>query len=205
MSGKMSKYRHAAVVFALLTGVAGCAYGVYQDSRVVNPGRLAEIRFIAVAPFRYPHRWTGYFRDIYRKAGLIPPAVEKVDQVEATFLPVGVLIDRGYEVRNWPFKAGKVKWAGGAPGPGMKKALLKILPSGVEAALLIRGQSECPEIYHCIAVVNMWLVDARTGSLLWKSKAEGTTLIGQGNEMRAAVEEALGALPAPRPLINVAP
>jgi len=200
VSRKIQKFQHVPVFFALLAWLVGCNYTIYQESRVVNPERLSEIRNIAVAPFRYSHRWTGYFRDIYRKAGLVPPPVEKMEEVEATFLPVGVLIDRGFKVRDWPSKSIKFKWTRGALGPGVKKELLKTLPLGVQAGLLIRGGSECPELFHCIAVVEIWLVDARTGSLLWKSKAEGSTLLGQGNEMRAAVEDALGELPSPRPL-----
>jgi len=33
--------------------------------------------------------------------------------------------------------------------------------------------------------------------VLWRSNAKGETLLGQGNEMRAAVEEALFSMPAP--------
>ncbi len=181
----------------LLMGAGGCAYGLSRTAEIINPERLARVRSVTVAPFRYPHRWTGFFRGIYRSAEIDPPAKEKVERIEATFLPEGVLVARGYEVLKWPAAAGEMIWREEAPEAGDRAALLKVLTSGAEAVLMLRGRSECREIHHCVAEVEMKLIDAEGGSVLWKSRAEGETLIGQGNEMLAAVEEALADLTGP--------
>ena len=181
----------------LLMGAGGCAYGLSRTAEIINPERLARVRSVTVAPFRYPHRWTGFLRGIYRSAEIDPPAKEKVERIEATFLPEGVLVARGYEVLKWPAAAGEMIWREEAPEAGDRAALLKVLTSGAEAVLMLRGRSECREIHHCVAEVEMKLIDAEGGSVLWKSRAEGETLIGQGNEMLAAVEEALADLTGP--------
>ncbi len=181
----------------LLMGAGGCAYGLSRTAEIINPERLARVRSVTVAPFRYPHRWTGFLRGIYRSAEIDPPAEEKVERIEATFLPEGVLVARGYEVLKWPAAAGEMIWREEAPEAGDRAALLKVLTSGAEAVLMLRGRSECREIHHCVAEVEMKLIDAEGGSVLWKSRAEGETLIGQGNEMLAAVEEALADLTGP--------
>ncbi len=69
--------------------------------------------------------------------------------------------------------------------------------AGAEAVLLLKGRSRCPEMNRCVSEVEMRLVDSETGALIWTSRATGASLIGQGNEMRAAVEKALEALPPP--------
>jgi hypothetical protein len=196
MIGKSSVALRAGGL-VLLMGAGGCAYGLSRTAEIINPERLARVRSVTVAPFRYPHRWTGLFRGIYRSAEIDPPAEEKVERIEATFLPEGVLVGRGYEVLKWPAAAGEMIWREEAPEVGDRAALLKALTSGAEAVLMIRGRSECREIHHCMAEVEMMLIDTEEGSVLWKSRAEGETLVGQGNEMLAAVEEALADLPGP--------
>ena len=151
---------------------------------------MARVRSVTVAPSAIPTAGRGSLRGIYRSAEIDPPAEEKVERIEATFLPEGVLVARGYEVLKWPAAAGEMIWREEAPEAGDRAALLKVLTSGAEAVLMLRGRSECREIHHCVAEVEMKLIDAEGGSVLWKSRAEGETLIGQGNEMLAAVEEA---------------
>ena len=95
------------VTVSLLIAIGGCAYEIYQVNRVVNPSRLSAVRTVSVAPFRYTHDWTGYFRDIYHDAGLDSPTVKKIDQIEATFLTEDVLLRRGYELLAWPVVAAR--------------------------------------------------------------------------------------------------
>ncbi len=180
--------RAGAAWLALMMSAGGCAYGVTHQTEIVHPERLARVRSVAVAPFRYALHWTGFFRDIYESAGLDPPQVEKVEKVEATFLPEGVLMALGYEVKGWPAGAGKVEWKDGAPGAESYDALRKIRAAGAEAVLLVRGKSNCLKTYRCVAEVDMKLVDTESGAVIWESRAEGSSLIAQGNEMRAAVE-----------------
>ncbi len=195
MIGKYSRARAGGLVLLMLA--SGCAYGLSRTSEIINPERLARVRSVTVVPFRYSHHWTGFFRGIYRAADIDPPAAEKVERIEATFLPEGVLVARGYEVLDWPDAAGELAWKEGVPEAGDRATLLKVLTAGAGAVLVIRGWSECPGIHHCMAEVEMKLIDAEEGSVLWKSRAEGETLVGQGNEMLAAVEEALAGLPGP--------
>ncbi|MFC1491257.1 hypothetical protein ACFLQ0_01530 [Nitrospinota bacterium] len=187
----------AAVGLLMVLGAGGCAYEIHQEGQVVNPKRLFRIQTVVVMPFRYLHDWTGYFREIYRSAGLEPPQVEKIDDVEATFLPEGALLKRGYTVRSWPSKMKKFSWSEGITGAKFKEALSAIQASGAEAVLFLRGRSVCLRIHHCVAAVDIKMVDAENGTLIWKSKATGSTFISHGNEMRAAIEEALDALPSP--------
>ena len=194
-------------VFFLLLAAVGCAYELHSESRVADPGRLARLRKVAVAPFRYPHNWTGYFRDIYRSAGLTPPQAKKIDEVESSFLPEGTLLKRGYTVPAWPGKMRGFRWrgeGGDSNNPGAKdsgnnlgEVLAAARAAGAEAVLLLKGRSRCLDMNRCMSEVEMRLVDSGTGALIWTSRATGASLIGQGNEMRAAVEKALEALPPP--------
>ncbi|MEE9255723.1 MAG: DUF4136 domain-containing protein [bacterium] len=191
--------------FFLIRAAGGCAYELHSESRVADPGRLARLRKVAVAPFRYPHDWTGYFRDIYRSAGLTPPPAKKIEEVESSFLPEGALLKRGYTVPAWPGKMRGFRWGGeGKKIPGAKvlgnnlgEALAAARAAGAGAVLLLKGRSRCPDMNRCVSEVEMRLVDSGTGALIWTSRATGASLIGQGNEMRAAVEKALEALPPP--------
>lgn len=182
----------------LLMAIGGCAYELYHVNRVVNPDRLSQIHTVAVAPFRYSHDWTGYFQDIYRDAGLDSPTVEKIDQIEATFVTEDVLLKRGYELLAWPASAEDIGWDLGKSKIKLKKLLSSILKSGADAVLLQRGRSRCPKMYRCKAEVEMKLIDAVSGTLLWEGQGSGETLLSQGDEMRAAVEEVLSSLPRPR-------
>jgi hypothetical protein len=195
----------------MVLAAGGCAYELHSHSRVADPGRLARLRKIAVAPFRYPHDWTGYFREIYCSAGLKPPRVKKIDEVESSFLPEGALLKRGYAVPAWPEKFRGFHWKGegdergkgkkisGAKdlGKNLTAALQAARAAGAEAVLLLKGWSRCPDMNRCESEVEMRLVDSETGAPIWTSRATGASLIGQGNEMRAAVEKALEALPPP--------
>lgn len=192
-------------VLALVSAAGGCAYGISHEAEVLMPERLARVRQVVVVPFRYPHRWTGFFRGIYKSAGLEPPPVEKVENVEATFLLEVELWERGYELKDMPKLDGLLggepgdflDWEADMPEGKRRAALAKFQAAGAQAFLVAGGHSNCPAVYHCIAEVEIKLMDAEAGLVIWQSKARGETLIGQGNEMRAAVEEALAALPAP--------
>ncbi len=179
----------------------GCAYGISHEAESLRPERLARVRRIVVVPFRYSHRWTGFFQGIYKSAGLEPPPVEKVESIEATFLPEGVLWERGYELKDMPKPGGSPTgspvWEDDMPEGKRRAALARFQAAGAQAFLVVKGRSNCPQLYHCLAEVEMKLMDAESGLVLWRSKAKGETLIGQGNEMRAAIEEALVPLPAP--------
>ena len=180
---------------SLLMAVGGCAYELYQVNRVVNPDRLSRVRTVAVAPFRYSHDWTGYFRDIYRDAGLDYPTVKKIDQVEATFLTEGVLLKRGYDLLAWPVSNEDIKWEISKSQKKLKILLSSFRKSGADAVLLQRGRSRCPKIYRCKAEIEMRLLDVASGALLWEGQGSGETLLSHGDEMRAAVERVLSSLP----------
>ncbi len=180
---------------SLLMAVGGCAYQLYQVNRVVNPDRLSRVRTVAVAPFRYSHDWTGYFRDIYRDAGLDYPAVEIIDQIEATFLTEGFLLKRGYDLLAWPVSEEDIKWEISKSQKKLKILLSSFRKSGADAVLLQRGRSRCPKIYRCKAEIEMRLLDVASGALLWEGQGSGETLLSHGDEMRAAVERVLSSLP----------
>ena len=196
-------------VLMFMTG--GCAYGISHEAETLRPEGLARGRRIVVVPFRYSHRWTGFVRGIYKSAGLEPPSVEKMEKIEATFLLEGILLKRGYEVKELPESlslpvglpvgslASSLGWGDDLLGEKRQAALARIQASGAQAFLVVRGKSNCPQLYHCLAEVEMKLMDTESGEVLWRSKATGETLIGQGNEMLAAVEEALGPLPTSVP------
>lgn len=183
---------------ALLLAIGGCAYELYQVNRVVDPDRLSQVQTVAVAPFRYFHDWTGYFRDIYRDAGLDSPTVEKIDQIEATFLTEDVLLARGYEILAWPVVGEEVEWEPGKSSEKRKRVLASVREAGADAMLLQKGKSMCPKMYRCRAEVAMKLIDANNGELLWEAEGSGETLLAHGDEMRAAVNEVLSTLPRPR-------
>ncbi len=187
--------RRGLLGLALLAALAGgCAYDVRREAESPAPGRLARLRRVAVAPFRYENDWTGYFRDIYRRAGAAPPPERKAERIEATFLLEDALAGRGYELVEWP---------GGEPAPGGEgAAALKDLPAllrgaGAEAALLARGGSRCESLDLCTAWVELRLVEAAGGRVVWRAEGSAATLFAQGDEMRAAVQGALSALPGP--------
>ena len=186
------------VALSLLMAIGGCAYELYQVNRVVNPDRLSGVRVVAVAPFRYTNDWTGYFRDIYRDAGLDSPTVKKIDHIEATFLTESVLLKRGYKLMAWPVSAEDVGWETGKSGKKLKELLVSFRKSGADAVLLQRGRSHCPKLHSCKAEIEMKLLDSANGALLWEGKGTGETLLAHGDEMRAAVEEVLSSLPRPR-------
>ncbi|OGL62391.1 MAG: hypothetical protein A3J27_10110 [Candidatus Tectomicrobia bacterium RIFCSPLOWO2_12_FULL_69_37] len=177
----------AAAALALL---AGCAYEVSGRVEVAAPGRLGGVRRIAVARFGYPHDWTGQFRDIYRRAGLAPPAGEKVDNLERTFLVEDALSARGYEALPWP--RGEEEPAE-PPAAGLRE---RLAGAGIGAVLLAQGESACGSVERCTARVSLSLWGTEGGALLWRGEARAATLMYQGDEMQAAVEEALAGLPA---------
>ena len=106
----MRRPYRAVAGFLLLAaiGLAGCAYEVGGNARALDPGRVSRLRKVSVAPFRYRNDWTGYFRDIYRKAGVEPPSIRKAEKIEATFLIEDALSERGFELLSWPKGAGEV-------------------------------------------------------------------------------------------------
>ena len=175
-----------------LLALAGCAYEVGGRVEVAEPGRLGDVRRVAVARFGYAHDWTGQFRDIYRRANLAPPAGEKVDTLDHTFLLEDALAARGYEALPWP--PGEEEPA--EPPPAELRE--RLAGAGIGAVLLAQGESACASVERCTARVTLSLWDAAEGALLWRGEGEAATLIHQGDEMQAAVEEALAGLPRGR-------
>lgn len=187
MRGRLGRLLGAAALAAL----AGCAYEVAGRVEVMAPGRLAGVRRVAVAPFRYPNDWTGHFQDVYRRADVPPPPGRRVDLVEATFLIEDALAARGYPTLPWP--AGEEE---APPGPPPRALLERLRGRGIEAALLVHGESRCESLERCAARVAMALWETAGGALLWRAEATAATLLHQGDEMKAAAEEALAGLPA---------
>jgi hypothetical protein len=192
---------HFLTVMVLMFAAGGCAYGISYEAETLRPERLTRVRRIVVVPFRYSHRWTGFFQGIYKAAGLVPPPVEKVESIEATFLLEGVLLARGYELKEMPKPGGSPTespgWEDDMPEEKRRAALSRIQATGAQAFLVVNGSSNCSQLYHCLAEVEIKLMSAESGLVLWRSNSKGETLLGQGNEMRAAVEEALFSMPAP--------
>ncbi|MBI3127023.1 MAG: hypothetical protein HYZ11_05420 [Candidatus Tectomicrobia bacterium] len=183
--------RPAPLLAALLLWCAGCGYQLSGQAEVFNSGELEGVRRVAVAPFAYPYDWTGYFRDIYRKAGVPAPPGSKVDRIEATFLVEEALAARGYEPLPWP---------GGEEAPPVmpSKALLGRLREGGHPAMLAaRGDARCESVDACTARVSLTLWSTE-GERLWSAEASASTLIHQGDEMKAAIQEALSGLPRRR-------
>ena len=202
----------AALLLFLAVGAAGCAYQIRQSAEALAPQDLGRVRRIAVVPFRYFHDWTGYFRDVYARAGVPPRPERKVDRKEATFLPEVALAERDYEVIPWPREISAPfsnvmeetpKGGGNSKMVALighvRPALPRLQNAGAQAVLLTVGESQCESIDLCNARVSMLLIDARDGRPLWRARAAGTTFLSLGDEMRAAVERAVAALPGPPP------
>jgi hypothetical protein len=181
----------AAALLALAAGSVGCSYQISGNMEVFAPGKLEGVRRVAVAPFSYPHDWTGHFRDIYRRADVPPPPGRKVDRIEATFLVEDALAARGYRTLPWPNDEEVL-----APGQPPAALLNRLRARGVQAVLLVRGSTRCESADMCAARVAMTLWDAAGGERLWTAEASAQTLIFLGDEMQAAVREALSGLPA---------
>ncbi len=183
------------LLLLLALAAGGCAYEVRGEGEAARPERLARLRKVAVTPFRYSHDWTGQFRAIYRRAEVTPPELKKVDMVEATFLPEDALAARGYEIALLP-KGMTAAPLGLEAGMGwVRERLARLRARGAEGVLLTVGESRCLSLGLCTARVEMAILDARDGALLWRGRAEGSTLFAQGDEMRAAVRRALADLP----------
>ncbi len=202
----------AAPILLLAVGAAGCAYQVRHSAEALAPQDLGRVRRIAVVPFMYLHDWTGYFRDVYARAGVPPRPERKVDRKEATFLPEVALAEKDYEVIPWPreisvpFSNVMEETPKGGGNSKMtvlighvRAALPRLQNAGAQAVLLTEGESQCESIDLCNARVSMLLIDARDGRPLWRARAGGTTFFSLGDEMRAAVERAVAALPGPPP------
>lgn len=172
-----------------LAALAGCAYEVTGRVEAVDPQGLRGAGRVAVARFGYVHEWTGQFRDIYRQAGVPPPAGEKADSLDRTFLIEDALSARGYAAVPWP--PGEEEPTE-PPSAGLRARLGR---EGIGALLLAQGESACASVARCTARVSLSLWDTARGALLWRGGAEAATLIRQGDEMKAAVEEALAGLP----------
>ena len=153
------------------------------------PQRLTQVRRVAVARFGYAHDWTGQFRDIYRRANVLPPPGDKVDNLDRTFLLEDALAARGYEALPWP---GGEEEPAEPPSAALRERLQGL---GAQALLLAQGGSACGSLERCSARVSLSLWEAGSGALLWRGEGEAATLLAQGDEMKAAVEEALAGLP----------
>jgi hypothetical protein len=202
----------AAPILFLAVGAAGCAYQIRQSAEALAPQDLGRVRRIAVVPFMYFHDWTGYFRDVYARAGVPPRPERKVDRKEATFLPEVALAKKDYEVIPWPREISapfsnvmeETPKGGGNSKMAVlighvRAALPRIQNTGAQAVLLTEGESQCESLDLCTARVRMLLIDVRDGRPLWRARAGGTTFFSLGDEMRAAVERAVAALPGPPP------
>ncbi len=196
-----ARLRVLSIVFLLLVA-CGCAYEISRTQSVTRPGKIRTLNRIVVAPFRYANDWTGLFRDIYEKAGLKAPEVKKIEFLEGAFLVRDAVTAKGYEVLRWPKELANTKaddlWS--AEG-GIAEAHLPLLrDSGAQALILAGGSRNCNDIELCAAKVEIRLVDLVSQEELWKSGAGATTAFSQGDEMRAAVREALGGFPVNRPV-----
>lgn len=197
MDGRRRKRRWAAA--AALAVLGGCAYQLTRETETLDAARVAALRKVVVAPFRYPHDWTGQFRAIYRRAGLRPPPRKKVERIEATFLVEEEVAKLGYEVLPWPEATGNPPPAEGAlPLERLRRRLPRIRRSGADAVVLARGESRCERIDLCTARAEVVVVESARGRIIWRGRASGTSFFEQGGEMRAAVRAVVGGLPRGR-------
>ena len=190
------RLRYCLVVISLLV-VSSCAYEVSTIQGVARPGKIRTLERIAVAPFHYPSDWTGLFRDVYAQAGLKAPEGKKIELIQGAFLVRDALSAKGYMVLRWPKELEKTKVDDllNAEGEIAKTHLETLRDSGAQAVVLARGGRTCADVEVCTARVEIRLLDLGSQEELWESEAGATTALSQGDEMKAAVHEALDEFP----------
>ena len=184
--------------------MAGCAYEVSSIQGVAMPGRIQALERVAVAPFRYPSDWTGLFRHVYAQAGLEAPDVRKIEMIEGAFLIRDAIAAKGYLVHRWPKELEKIKADDlrNAEGGIAEVHLAALQRSGAQAVIVAGGGRDCGDIEVCVAKVEIRLVDLSSRETLWESQSAATTAFSQGDEMKAAIAEALDAFPEKSPASN---
>ena len=194
-----SRFRSWLAIFLLL--LPGCAYEISTIQGVAKPEKIQTIERISVAPFRYPSDWTGLFRDVYAQAGLKAPDVRKIEMIEGAFLIRDALTAKGYVVLRWPKEIEQVKTGDllNARGGIAGDRLAALKRSGAQAVVLAEGGRKCEDVEVCVARVEIRLLDLGSRETLWESQAAATTAFSQGDEMKAAVAEALAAFPDKSP------
>ncbi len=181
----------------LLLGTTGCAYEISTIQGVARPEKIRALERLAVAPFRYPNDWTGLFRDVYAQAGLRAPDVRKIEMIEGAFLIRDALSAKGHLVVRWPksLEIKKMDDLLNEEGEIAEAHLPLLVDSGAQAVVVARGGRACPDVEVCAARVEIRLLDLTSREVLWRSQAAATTAFSQGDEMKAAVAEALDAFP----------
>ncbi len=194
-----SRFRSWLVIFLLL--LPGCAYEISTIQGVAKPEKIQTIERISVAPFRYPSDWTGLFRDVYAQAGLKAPDVRKIEMIEGAFLIRDALSAKGYLALRWPEELEKKEADDllNANGEIAGVHLAALKSSGAQAVVLAKGVRTCENVEVCMGRVEIRLVDLGSQETLWESQAAATTAFSQGDEMKAAVAEALAAFPDKSP------
>ncbi len=194
-----SRFRSWLVIFLLL--LPGCAYEISTIQGVAKPEKIQTIERISVAPFRYPSDWTGLFRDVYAQAGLKAPDVKKIEMIEGAFLIRDALSAKGYLALRWPEELEKKEADDllNASGEIAGVHLAALKSSGAQAVVLAKGVRTCENVEVCMGRVVIRLIVLGSQETLWESQAAATTAFSQGDEMKAAVAEALAAFPDKSP------
>ncbi len=197
-----SRFRSWLVIFLLL--LPGCAYEISTIQGVAKPEKIQTIERISVAPFRYPSDWTGLFRDVYAQAGLKAPDVRKIEMIEGAFLIRDALSAKGYLALRWPEELEKKEADDllNASGEIAGVHLAALKSSGAQAVVLAKGGRTCENVEVCMGRVEIRLIVLGSQETLWESQAAATTAFSQGDEMKAAVAEALAAFPDKSPGSN---
>ncbi|MDA1000652.1 MAG: hypothetical protein O2807_09100 [bacterium] len=199
LSGAFRLKRRALALGVLAALAAGCAYEIRGGAQVLHPGGLEAVRKIAVAPYVYLHDWTGQFRDIYRRAGILALKGQKRERIEGTFLLENHAAARGYALVPWPVPDKKLP----APLPDriaeVRKILERLRAAGAGGVLVAAGESGCQTIEYCHARLKIVLLDTGEGRILWRSETQAGTLLSQGDEMAALIRDAIESLPEGRP------
>lgn len=195
-----SRFRSCSIIFLLLV-IPGCAYEISSIQGISKPGSIQALERVAVAPFRYPSDWTGLFRHVYAQAGLKAPEGRKIEFVEGAFLIRDAITAKGYLVLRWPKELKKIKAEDllNVEGKIAGTHLEALKRSGAQAVVLASGDRTCADVEVCVARVEIRLLDLGSQEALWKSQAAATTALSQGDEMKAAVSEALSAFPDKSP------
>ena len=194
-----SRFRSWLVIFLLL--LPGCAYEISTIQGVAKPEKIQTIERISVAPFRYPSDWTGLFRDVYAQAGIEAPDVRKIEMLEGAFLIRDALSAKGYLALRWPEELEKKEADDllNASGEIAGVHLAALKSSGAQAVVLAKGVRTCENVEVCMGRVEIRLIVLGSQETLWESQAAATTAFSQGDEMKAAVAEALAAFPDKSP------
>ena len=191
------RFRFCLVVISLLV-VSSCAYEVSTIQGVARPGKIRTLERIAVAPFRYPSDWTGLFRDVYAQAGLKAPEGKKIELIDGAFSDSrrpqrqgvygsslaegtrknksGRFAERGRRNRGRPF--GDIERFG-----ARRRWCWPVAAAPAQTSKCVRRGSKYA------------LLDLGFQEELWESEAGATTVLSQGDEMKAAVSEALDEFP----------